>query len=348
MLLTIISFVVVFTVIALTHELGHLVFAKRAGIRVYELALGFGPRLFSFKRNHTVYAINLIPILGYVRIAGEGEAEEDRDCPEEEKLYYKKPFQKFKALAAGSLMNILTAFILLTFIFILVGIPTGVSNEIGSVTKNSSADIAGLKPGDRLLAINGRPFKKMEDAIELIHQSGGKSLLLTIERKQLHLKIKATPLYNPKLKMSLLGFSPKPIYKRVNPFIALYYGLVQTASMALVVLYIIWKLIVGAVSVRDLAGPVGIAQITGRYAHSGIISLVNFTAFLSVNVGILNLLPIPALDGGRLLFVLIEWIRKKAVDPALENKINYWGFMVLLAIMALITLNDILRILLNR
>jgi len=348
MLITIFSFVVVFTLIALTHEFGHLIWAKRAGIRVYELALGFGPRLYSFKKNNTVYAINLFPILGYVKIAGEGESEEDLSCPEEEKFYSKKPVQKFKALVAGPLMNVLSAFFLLSLLFILVGVPAGVSNEIGSITKSSPAEIAGLKAGDRLLSIDGRVFKKTEEAIELIHQSAGKTLLLTVQRSQKKIQIKAIPKYNPKLKMALLGFSPKPIYKKVNPFLSLYYGLIQTASMVLVVLYIFWQLIIGAVSVRDLAGPVGIAEITGKYAQSGIVALINFTAFLSVNIGVLNLLPIPALDGGRLVFVIIEFIRKKAVDPGFENKINYWGFLVLLAIMALITINDVLRMLSGR
>lgn len=143
MLITIVSFIFVFTFIALTHEIGHLIWAKRAGIRVHELALGFGPRIFSFKKNETVYAVNLIPILGYVKIAGEGENEEDKACPEEEKFYSKTPPQKFKVLGAGPLMNVLSAFILLCLIFIFVGVPKEISNEIGAINKNSPAEAAG-------------------------------------------------------------------------------------------------------------------------------------------------------------------------------------------------------------
>lgn len=344
MLISIISFLFVFTVIALAHEIGHLIWAKKAGVRVYELALGFGPRLFSLTKDKTRYALNLIPILGYVKIAGEGENEEDKTCPEEEKFYNKTPLQKFKALAAGPLANIATAFVILSLVFAIAGVPKEISNEIGAISRNSPAEAAGLKVGDKLFAINGKVFPKMEEAIKFIHESPNKTLILTIERDGQKLKIKATPKYNPKLKVALLGFSPKPIYKRVNPLLAVYYGFEQTISIVLLTLIILGQLIVGAVSVTDLAGPVGIAQITGKYAQAGFLSLVHFTAFISVNIGVLNLLPIPALDGGHIVFVLLESIRKKKINPKLENKINFWGLVVLLGLMALVTINDVFRL----
>ena len=344
MLVNILSFLLVFTIIALTHEVGHLIWAKRAGIRVFEFGLGFGPRLFSFTNNQTTYSINLIPILAFVRIAGEGESEEDAACPEAEKYTSKMPAQKFKALVAGPLMNILTAAVILTVLFMFTGVPGGISNEIGQVSKNSPAEMAGLKVGDRLLAINGTAYPKMEAAIEVIHKSAEKSLTLTVERGGKKLKVKATPKLNQKLKVGLLGFAPKPVYKRVNPLTAVYYGFEQTASMVLLTLFIVGQLITGGVSLADLAGPIGIAQITGKYAQTGFVSLMSFTAFISVNVGVLNLLPIPALDGGRVVFVIIEWLRKKPVDPKLENKINYWGLVALLSLMALVSVGDILRI----
>ncbi|MGB9613019.1 MAG: M50 family metallopeptidase, partial [Candidatus Margulisiibacteriota bacterium] len=221
MLASVFYFLIVFTIIALTHEFGHLIWAKRAGIRVYELALGFGPRIISFTKNQTRYSLNLIPILGYVKIAGEGENEEDESCPEEEKIYNKTPQQKIKTLAAGPGMNILTAFIILTLVFAVVGIPKSLSNEIGLINKNSPAEKAGLKVGDKLIAINGKTYQKMEEAIKFIHQSKNQELTLIVERNRHHLTIKATPKYNEKLKVSLLGFSPKPIYERVNPILAI-------------------------------------------------------------------------------------------------------------------------------
>lgn len=142
MFLSIIAFLFVFTVIALTHEVGHLIWSKRAGIRVFEFGIGFGPRLFAFEKNHTTYSINLIPILAFVRIAGEGEDKEDLSCPDNEKYTSKTPLQKFKALASGPLMNIASALFILILLFLFAGIPSGVSNEIGSITPKSPAELA--------------------------------------------------------------------------------------------------------------------------------------------------------------------------------------------------------------
>ncbi|MDD5593390.1 MAG: RIP metalloprotease RseP [Candidatus Margulisbacteria bacterium] len=345
MLISVISFVIVFTVIALAHEAGHLLMAKRAGIRVFEFGVGFGPRIFSFKIKDTVYSLNLIPVLAFVRIAGEADTEEDRACPEAERYQSKSPWQKFKTLVAGPAMNLLVALIVLIVLSLIAGVPTGVSNEIEAVNKNQPAAAAGLKAGDKLLAINGQPYPKMAEAIEYIHKHSNKPLRLRVERQGKALELTATPKYNEQLKVGLLGFSPKPVYSRANPAQAIYYGFQQTASMILLTLLIVGKLITGGVSVSDLAGPVGIAQITGKYAQTGLVSLIYFTAFINVNIGILNLLPIPALDGGRIVFVLIEWIRRKPVEPKLENQINYWGFIALLALMALVSAHDILRIL---
>jgi len=344
MLISIFSFILVFTLIALSHEIGHLIWAKRAGIRVHELALGFGPRIFSVVKNNTHYSLNLIPILGYVKIAGEGENEEDKACPESELFTHKTPAQKFKAIFAGPFMNIILAFVLLSLISIFVGIPKDLSSEIAAVTKNSPAAQAGIKSGDRLLAINGKAYPKMDEAISFIHQSSGKTLTISLQRGKTNLVVKATPKYNAGLKVSLLGFTAKPIYQKVGFFSALYNGLTQTFSMVLLMFVILWQLITGSVSLSNLAGPVGIAQITGKYANSGIVSLASFTALISVNIGVLNLLPLPALDGGHLVFILLEWIRKKPIDPHLENKIHAWGLAALLTLMGLVTINDVLRL----
>lgn len=344
MLISIISFLFVFTIIALTHEIGHLIWAKRAGIRVFEFGVGFGPRLCSFMKNNTTFSLNLIPVLAYIRIAGEGESEEDETCPEDEKYYSKPPLQKFKALFAGPAMNILSAMIILALLFLVAGVPAGLSNEIGSISKGSPAEASGLRAGDKLLSINGIEYAKMEEAIEVIHKSQGKKLLLTLERGGKKIQIKAAPKYNPKLKVALLGFSPKPTYKRANPLVAIYYGFEQTAAMVITTVIILGQLFVGKLSLTDLAGPIGIAQITGRYAQTGLISLIYFTAFISVNIGVLNLLPIPALDGGRIVFVLIQWIRKSPVDPDLENKIHYWGLIALLILMGLVSVSDLFRL----
>ncbi|MBU0573755.1 MAG: RIP metalloprotease RseP [Candidatus Margulisbacteria bacterium] len=344
-LISAITFIIVFTIVALLHEGGHYFAAKRAGIRVFDFGIGFGPKLFSVKKGETTFSVNLIPILAYVKVAGMGEGadEEEAACPEDKKFYNKRPWDKFLVCFSGAFMNILSAFVVLTLIFLFVGVPKETSNEIETIVKGSAAESAGLQPGDRLTAINGQQMA-MNDAIEKIHNSPDQELTLTIERAGKSLKVKATPRYDDKLKVALVGFTPKPLYVKVNPLTALYYGVQQTISMVLLMFIILWKLITGAISVRNLAGPVGIAQITGKYAQSGFVNFLHFFAFLSVNIGVINLLPLPALDGGRIVFVIIEKLRGKPVKQEAENKIHQWGLVVFLGLLVLVTLNDVLRI----
>jgi regulator of sigma E protease len=346
MLITLISFIVVFTVVTLAHELGHLYFSRRAGIRVLEFGIGFGPKLFSFVRDKTQYTLNLIPMLGYVRIAGlddEIVKPEDR-VPPAESFTHKSPGQRFMSIFGGPLCNMILAFIIFYFMFTVTGVPGDISNEIAAIAPASEASRIGMVPGDKIIAISGKKFDKMADAIKVIHTSGGKPIVITIERKGELLKMKATPKLNKKLNISLVGFSLKPIYVRANPFKALYDSFVQVGIMSAMILTTLGMLIVGKVSLLDLAGPVGIAQFTGQVAGEGIGPLLSFTAFLSINLGLLNLLPLPALDGGRLAFIVLEKIRGKAVSQEFESKVHQVGFILLLGLMAIVTCNDILRL----
>jgi len=345
MLINIIYFLLVFTVVALAHEAGHFFAAKKAGIRVFEFGLGFGPKLLSLKHGDTVYALNLIPILAYVKIAGTEDDLNEEPCPESQKYYTKPVLSKFAVSFFGPAMNIVLAFLILFSIFSVFGVPKDISNIVDRVSPGSPADISGLKSGDSILSIDNIVFPKIDKAIDYIHKNPGKVLLLKIDRQGKYISIRVAPLLDPKLKIGLIGFSPRPVYEKVSLFSALYYGLQQTLAMIALMFIIIGQLLTGAVSLRDLAGPVGIAQITGKYAQAGWLSLFHFVAFLNVNIGVLNLLPIPALDGGRLVFVGIEAVRKKPIDIETENKIHQWGFIFLLMLMAVVTLNDILRIL---
>jgi len=345
MFLAIILFLLVFTLVALAHEFGHFIAAKKAGIKVYEFGLGFGPRLFSIEKGGTIYSLNLLPILAFVKIAGTEDDAGQSPCPDDQKYYHKPISSKFFVSFLGPAMNILLAFFILTLIFTFVGVPKDISNEIERINPGSPAESVGLKAGDKVLSIDGQPVVKMEESIKYIHKSSGKPLSLKIDRQGKVIMIKAAPKYDPKLKVGLIGFTPKPTYVKVNPLVALYYGIHQTLSMVALMFIIIWQLMTGTISVRELAGPVGIAQVTGRYAQSGTLVFLHFLAFLNINIGVINLLPIPAMDGGRLVFVLIEAIRRKPVDIELENKIHQWGLIVLLGLMLLVTYNDILRIL---
>lgn len=344
MLWTIVLFLIVFTIIALVHEGGHFLAAKRAGMAIPECGIGFGPRLFSFKRKDTVYALNLVPILAYVNIAGMEEMSGVSNIPENQLYFSKPPLARFLMAFAGPFMNIVLSFVVLTLVFAFFGVPKSLSAYVDQVQPNSIAARAGLKSGDQLLAINGMKIEKIETAIALIHKSDGRPVTLKIRRNNAIFSITATPKYNPSLKVSVIGFTPLPTYEKVNFFSALAYGFQQTFAMVTLMFAIIWQLVVGAVSVKDLAGPVGIAQITGRYADSGVLSFLSFFAFLNVNIGVLNLLPLPALDGGHIVFALIELITKKRVNEGVQKKIHQWGLFALLALMAYVTLNDVIRI----
>ncbi|MFC1571709.1 RIP metalloprotease RseP [Candidatus Margulisiibacteriota bacterium] len=344
MFLTIFSFLFVFTIVALIHEAGHMYFSKKVGIRVHEFGLGFGPTLWQTKKSNTTYKINLLPILGYVKIAGiDTDDPQEKDTPENEKYYNKKVSQKFLSIFAGAFMNLVLGFVVFSLLIMVTGVPSGVSNEIATVSPGSVAAKISLMPGDRLISVDGKGLDDPEEAVKHIHQSADKEVRLIVERDGERLTLKATPKYHERMKIGLIGFSLKPIYERVNPIVAVYYGFQQTVSLILMIFMLLGRLFVGQISVGDLAGPVGIAHITGQYAQQGLVSLLYFLAFFSVNIAVVNLLPIPALDGGRLCFVLLEGIRRKPIDIEKENKIHQVGMFVLLGLLALLTINDILR-----
>jgi len=345
MLLTIISFLFVFTIIAVAHELGHLYFSKRAGIRVYEFGLGFGPTIWQATKGGTLYKLNLLPILGYVKIAGiDSDDPLEKETPENEKYQSKSVGKKFMSIFAGPMTNLVLGFVIFSLVFMVMGAPKGISNEISTIQPGSEAAEIGLTVGDKLIAVNGVKYETPEKAIAKIHQSADKKVALTIERGGKTLVVSATPKYHQKMKIGLIGFALKPIYEKINPIKAVYYGGKETLGLSLSILSILGRLIVGKIGIGDLAGPVGIAQITGQYAQGGILSLMSFIGFFSINVAVLNLLPIPALDGGRLVFVIIEGIFRKPVPIETENKIHGVAMYALLALMAVLTVHDLMRI----
>jgi regulator of sigma E protease len=346
MIVTIVSFIIVFSIVTVAHELGHLVFSRMAGIKVLEFGLGIGPRLCVFKGKVTKYTLNLFPIGGFVRIAGLDEEVTDPDekFKKSESYLSKAPGQKFLSIFGGPLFNLVLAIMIFFFMFAFTGVPKDVSNTISTVAPASEAQNVGILPGDKLVAINGIKYEKAMDAVKTIHDNPGKRLSLTIERDGKTIKTYATPRLNKKLNIGLLGISLKPIYVKTDIINALYQSILQMFLTCGMILYTLGLLVIGKISLFDLAGPVGIAQFTGQVAGEGLVPLLSFTAFLSINLGLFNLLPIPALDGGRLVFIVIEKIKGKPVDQDLENKIHQTGFALLLALMALVTVNDIVRI----
>ncbi len=364
--------IVAFGVMIFIHELGHFLVAKRVGVTVYAFALGFGPRLIGFARGGTQYAINAIPLGGYVRLAGE-----DLDTANDPGSFRTKTiWQRMAVVAAGPFMNIVLTVVLTTTTAMVLGIPLGASNRIGRLVTSGAldrgshgarvltpAEAAGLRPGDAIVAIDGVPMANGDAIVDAIHRTpfspvpravermlppddvaAIRQRVLTIERDGNRFNVTVTPRLDPRLKIGLIGFAPQMVHERIGPLQAIAWGLTTTGQ------YI--EGIVGAVSsllhsprelFNQLAGPVGAGKILGDAAQIGVDSYIYTAAVLSVTIGIFNLLPIPALDGGRLLFLVVEAIRRRPINPKIEAYIHVAGFALLLLLLVTLTWRDIVR-----
>ena len=343
--MTLIYFILILGVIILIHEFGHFIFAKKAGIYVYEFSIGMGPRIFKWtrKNDETEYSIRLIPIGGFVQMAGE-EIDDDPDVPKNKKFSVKTFGQKFMTVFAGIMNNFILAIVLFFIIALFTGAPQNKA-IVGEIGKEYPAYTSGLKTGDRILKLNGNDASSYDTLALELQVNTGKDIQLEVERNG---EIKTINLTPKKVKEN-----GEEVYKygfaitdevETGFFASLKYAFSKTFSLLHQMVLIIAYLVTGHLNLSALAGPVGIFSIVGTAANSGIWSLLSLTALLSVNVGFINLLPIPAFDGGRLLFVIIEKIKGKPVDPRLENTIHSIGFFLLMALMLLITYNDILRL----
>ena len=344
--MTLIYFILILGIVVLIHEFGHFIFAKKAGIYVYEFSIGMGPQLFKFhrKNDETEYSIRLLPIGGYVQMAGE-EIEEDDEVPKEKQMIHKKWYQRFLTVIAGIMFNFLLAIV----IFFIVGLVNGVPTEtttVAEVTKNSAAYKAGLQPGDVILKINDKNIVSSDHLMLLVQVNGKDKMNVTIERDGKEQAIQITP---KKVKVDgqvtyQYGFSLQNHLVH-NFWMAVQYGFTKMFSLIHQMILIIWYLLIGKLSLSSLAGPVGIYTVVDQTAKAGFLSLVYLVGFLSLNVGFINLLPIPAFDGGRLLFLIIEKIKGSPVNPKIENTVHAIGFILLMILMVVITFNDILRLL---
>jgi regulator of sigma E protease len=342
-LISALSFVLVFMICVLAHEFGHLIWAKRAGIKVLELGIGFGPALFKKEINGTVYSINAVPILAFVRLAGLDEQCLELEVKPDQQYGSKTPAEKFKSIVAGPLMNIALGFVIYSVLAMTFGMPQ-TSTVIAGISDGSPAQKAGIKAGDRIISFNGKKVADINLTISEIHKSAGKEVSLSVVRDAKEITFKAVPLYDKDLKVGLLGFSLQNSFKRHGPIAALIEGAKRTWHLSFTIIVVFGRLLTGQIAITGLAGPIGIAQFSGQAASQGLASFMSLVAFISINLGIFNLLPIPALDGGRLVFILIEAIRKKPFNLEAENRIHQWGLVVLLGFFAFVSFNDILRI----
>jgi regulator of sigma E protease len=414
---TVIAFIVIFGALVFFHELGHLIFAKRAGILCREFAIGMGPKVFSYHKNETTYTIRLLPIGGYVRMAGEdaemveikpgyrigllfdkqekvskiiinnkekfpdcriveveyadiekdmvikGYPEDDGEnlqtflvnanaviiengaesqiAPLDRQFASKTLGQRFMAIFAGPMMNFVLAFVLFIIIALLQGVPTN-EPKLGEITPDGAAKAAGLKKGDVVHSIDGSEISSWSDVVEIIRENPNEKLDFMITRNGTEQEIQVTP--NKKTvegqTIGIIGVY-SPVEK--SPVQAVTAGAKETYFWTTQIFVMLGKLVTGQFSIDALSGPVGIYVSTDEVAKSGIYYLMKWAGILSINLGIMNLLPIPALDGGRLMFFAVEAVRGKPIDRQKEGMVHFIGFALLMLLMLVVTWNDIQR-----
>lgn len=368
--MSIIIFIIILALLVLTHELGHFLLAKKNGVRVDEFGLGFPPRLWGIKKGETLYSINAIPFGGFVKIFGEDpDADSIEGVDSGRSLVNKSKKVQGVILAGGVFFNILLAWFLLTIGFTL-GLPVSESSApagsklinseivINDVLKNSPAEQAGLKPGDRVLAATFGLEKIVSPATtdlqKFLGEKGGQVVDLTVKKnsgsdKGQIVNLKVTPKASSAGERAMIGISMDKVGVLKLPFYqAIYEGLSFTISTFYLTAVAFFNLIVGAFQggpvLDSVTGPIGLATIVGNTASLGFSYLLSFTAVISLNLAVLNLIPFPALDGGRIFVLFIEWVRGRRIKPEIINTVNMVGFGLLLLLMAVVTYKDIARI----
>jgi len=357
-MITALIFIIVIGILVFVHELGHFWVAKKSGMLVEEFGFGFPPRLFGIKRGETVYSINWIPFGGFVKIFGEG----GEGIDDSRSFANKKSGVRAKVIIAGVAMNILFAVFLLS-IGNIFGLRTAVTDGMGAdirsrkvqivqVAKNSPAENTGLEPLDEVTGFiksgNFLEIKYIGELQEYVKNNLGKEITIIINRGDNRIEKKVIPRIDSPVGEGALGISlattgiiKYPWYK------AFYRGVYQTAILTSVTIAgyagIFKNIFMNGTPGADLSGPIGIAVFTGKAARIGFTYLVQFTALISINLAVLNIIPFPALDGGRLLFIGIEKIRGRAISRKVENMVNASGFALLILLMIYVTTKDILR-----
>lgn len=347
-LLSILVFILILGVIVLVHEFGHFIWAKKFGVHIYEFSIGMGPALFTHEgKDNIKYRIRALPIGGFVQMAG--EVYEDDEKIDKKKFMCNKPWhQRLIIIVAGVVNNFILALLLLFLYALIWGAPTD-STKITSIEKDYPMEKAGIVAGDKIIAVNGKKVKSWDKAqILLILKSKDNTYKLTIEHKDKTKKtysIKPKKVYDKELKADryVFGFTVK---QKVNRgFVSsIKYAFTKFASIIETMWLTIKNLFTGLLSVKNLSGPVGVYQVVNTGLAAGISYLIYITAFLSINVGFINILPLPAFDGGRAFFMLIEKIRRKPINSKIENTVHTIGFILLLILMVFITWQDIIRL----
>ncbi|TDX51892.1 regulator of sigma E protease [Orenia marismortui] len=335
------------------HELGHFMVAKYVGVQVEEFAIGMGPKIVGKQYGETLYSIRALPLGGFCKMTGEMPVDDEDTSEEEVELYnkalkdkrclfQKSVWERFGVIFMGPMMNFLLAALLFTLIFSIFGVEVSTSNNtvIGQVFPEQPAYEAGLRDGDKILTVEGQKVENWEELAGMIHQNANQEISMKVERGNKIFDLKVVPKLNKERQVGVIGIIPVYNRESVNLFKALWLGIKRTIIYIFGIIIGLWQMITGKIA-SDVSGPVKIAQFVGDAARSGMLRLMEFAALISINLGIMNLLPIPALDGGRLVFLGWEIISGKPIDPEKEGMVHMVGFVLLMILFVLIMIKDI-------
>ena len=348
MMITILIFLGILAVLILAHEAGHFATAKAFGVKVDEFGLGFPPRLIGVRRGETLYSLNAVPLGGFTKMAGE----EDPEVPRS--LASKSVGTRLIVLSAGSIMNALLPILLFFIAFMVPHDMVIEPTVVKIVSPGSPAARAGIEPGDTLLGINGKLINNFSEFQRYVHLNLGKEITILVEHSDATTEeTQVIPRWRPPENEGAIGIerdielalSNRTIVSQSEPF----WKAIPMGAGEYIETFVLFKneilmWFIGTTT-PQVTGPVGIAELTGEVAKAGISPLLEFTGFISINLAIINILPLPALDGGRIVFVLLEWVRRgKRVSPRTEGLVHAIGFATLIAAIVAITYQDVIRI----
>lgn len=347
MISSILIFILVLSILVLVHELGHFLVAKKFGILVEEFGFGLPPRLFGKKIGETIYSLNALPFGGFVRL--HGELTEGDVTNKKRAFIYKSKKVKVAVIVAGVIMNFILAIVAFATVYSFTGIPRDTKEvKILEIATGSPAQVAKLLVGDKVLAVDGEKIVSVSEFIEKIETKKGKKVVLQLEDR----KVTIIPRVDPPDNEGPLGVAITntevyfaPVWQR--PFYGVYYGFKEAVfwgENVLTGLGSIFTSLFKGQTPQDISGPVGVFAVTSQVAKEGILSLINLLGIISVNLAIINILPFPALDGGRLLFIFIEKLVGRKILPKVEAIIHTVGMIILLGLILLITIHDIRRL----
>jgi regulator of sigma E protease len=349
------SFIIVLGVLIFVHEFGHFITAKFFKIKVLKFSLGFGPQIIAKQFGETVYRVGIFPLGGYVKMLGEQPGEEINDDDRARSFSEKPVLQRFLVVLAGPLFNLLSAVLIFFFIFAFAGLPQPIpGTEIGQISEDSPAQRAGFMPGDIIIAINDIPTQEWQEVSESIRKSNGRELRFTINRHGETLVLTGAPdksevknIFGEAVETRyLMGITKKNEVKYESASIieAFKAGLAQTWFYIYLTIMSLVKIVQRVVPASEIGGPILIAQMAGQQLEAGWLNLLSFMAVLSVNLGIINLFPIPILDGGHLVFFSVEALRQRPLSMRSQEILQQIGLVLLASLMIFVFYNDFIRI----